>query len=197
MCCVLLPQPRGARGGSAGWLGRPAGARGSRKGIWGPLWLLSCSSYRAQGKIRASYTEECWRAQVEPVCSLQLELSSLLQDGCWWLLLGPCQGKSLCYSPGPTVSPTVFSEVLVACGCPFFTNGMHPARAPSSCPAKQMQRRKKWEASSHQAMLPGTAIPPGDRLSYPGEWKLLMNRVRFSRVRMEPGAARACLVCLQ
>lgn len=156
MCCVLLPQPRGARGGSAGWLGHPTGARGSRMGIWGPLWLLSCSSYRAQGKRRASCTEECWSAQLEPVCSLQLELSFLPQDGCWRLLLGARQGKSLCYSPGPTMSPTVFSEVLVACGCPSSTNGMHPALASSSCPAKQTGRKE--EVGSHGTEMPWSAL---------------------------------------
>lgn len=91
---------------------------------WGLGDLLGCSPaplwYRAQGKRRAFHTGEQCRAKLGPVCSLQLELSSLPQGGWWWLLQEAHQGKSLCYSPGLMMSPTVFSVVLVACSCLSF-----------------------------------------------------------------------------
>lgn len=121
-CCVLLPSP-GMLGGEA--LGGLDTQLEQEDPGWGLGDLLGCYPaplwYRAQGKRRAFRTGEQWRAKLGPVCSLQLELSSLPQGGWWWRLLqGAHQGKSLCYSPGLMMSPMVFSEVLVACSCPSF-----------------------------------------------------------------------------
>lgn len=68
----------------------------------------------------------------------------------------------------------------------------------SAC--KEERNGKPWcfnaLVNPHRALLPGTAIPLNELLSWPLPWAV-ENAQLMNGVRMGPGATRPCLVCLQ